>query len=342
MPQPITQSWEITIPIPFWITNFFHIKRGLLITPDITILAHREIEEFNSFIIKIIFRWRTEEAFLLHPIEDLRIVLGYLWPNWYYQTPEEETAHTPSTVFLATGVTASGFTTLVNPQSSPQSLHEVPLPEQREELPELPGTADYNRQVAALWERVEEHNRQVQQLLVSVTQRLDNLLTHIWSGGNLDKTAFAEGNITYCQLCNIDWSTSPHLYSELSHHTDDNYEPPCLEDFDSQEEEEGEEESPMPIPDLSGTHSRILPSDTNSEEQSSESMSDRLERHNCGRNVPTEDNTRVRVTLESEHQQNLLNRVADMRTKLPNSYFFLIFILALLHFLTYIHFLCTS
>ena len=81
MPQPITQSWEITIPIPFWITNFFHIERGLLITFDITISAHREIEEFNSFIIEIVLRQRTEEAFLLHPIEDSRIDLGYLWPN---------------------------------------------------------------------------------------------------------------------------------------------------------------------------------------------------------------------------------------------------------------------
>ena len=111
-------------------------------------------------------------------------------------------------------------------------------------------------------------------------QRLEDLLTHIWSGENLDEITFAEGNITYCQLHNIDWSTNPHLYSELSHHMDDNYKPPCLEDFNSQEEEEeGEEESPLPIPDPSGTHSRIPQSDTNSEEQSSESMSDGLKRH---------------------------------------------------------------
>ena len=150
MPQPITQSWEITIPIPFWIINFFHIERGLLITFDITISAHREIEEFNSFIIEIVFRQRTEEAFLLHPIKDSRIVLGYLWPNRYYQTQEEETARAPSRVSQATGVTASGFTTPVDSPSSPQSLHEVPLPETIEELPELQGIVDYNRHVAAL------------------------------------------------------------------------------------------------------------------------------------------------------------------------------------------------
>ena len=40
------------------------------------------------------------------------------------------------------------------------------------------------------------------------------------------------------------------------------------------------------------------------------------------------------------HKQELLNGVADMRTKLLNSYFFLMYILVLLHFLTYIWFLC--
>ena len=85
------------------------------------------------------------KLFLPHPIEDLRIVLGYLWPNRYYQTPEEETAHAPSRVSLATGVTALRETTPVDPPSSPESLHKVPLPEQIEELPELPGIADYNR-----------------------------------------------------------------------------------------------------------------------------------------------------------------------------------------------------
>ena len=142
-----------------------------------------------------------------------------------------------------------------------------------------------------------EHNHQVQQLPVLATQRLDDLLTHIWSGDNLDKIIFTEGNITYHQLHNIDWSTNPHLYSQLSHHTDDNYKPPCLEDFDSQEEEEGGEESPLPIPGPSGTHLRILPSDINLEEESSKSMSDRLERH-LGTIV--EETFQLRTTPELE------------------------------------------
>ena len=49
MPQPITQAWELTIPIPWWILDFFHIERGLLITLETQISAHREDEEDNSF-----------------------------------------------------------------------------------------------------------------------------------------------------------------------------------------------------------------------------------------------------------------------------------------------------
>ena len=77
----------------------------------------------------------------------------------------------------------------------------------------------------------------------------------------------------------MDRKANPHFYTELSNAVDDNYEPPHFEDFDSQEEEEGEEENPLPIPRPSGTHLRILPFECNSEEQSFESMSDRLERH---------------------------------------------------------------
>ena len=79
-------------------------------------------------------------------------------------------------------------------------------------------------------------------------------------------------------------------------------------------------------------------------------------------NIQRENNTRVTVTPEfppaadqapqhipgghpapalradplDMHKQELLNRVVDMRTKLLNFYFFLIFILVLLHFPTYI------
>ena len=105
MSQPISQTWELTVPIPHWILNFFYIEGGLLITFEVTISAHREAEECNTFSITIIFRWRTEGTLTPHPIENLRIVLGYLWPNPYYQVAE--TNHTLSRVSLTTGVTAS-------------------------------------------------------------------------------------------------------------------------------------------------------------------------------------------------------------------------------------------
>ena len=88
-----------------------------------------------------------------------------------------------------------------------------------------------------------------------------------------------EGNITFQQLQNIDWNTNSEFNTELSQEEDDNYEPPCLEDFDSQEEQEREEENPLPIPGPSGTHMRNLHSEHSSGEQSSKSMSARLERH---------------------------------------------------------------
>ena len=77
------------------------------------------------------------------------------------------------------------------------------------------------------------------------------MLTRIQSGINLDKPAFAEGNITFRQLRNINRNENPEFYLESSQHADNNYKPPCHEESDSlaKDEEEGEEESPLPIPD---------------------------------------------------------------------------------------------
>ena len=74
-----------------------------------------------------------------------------MWPNPYYQTPEEETAHTPSRVSLVSGVTMLWETTPELSPSPEEELREVPLPPPiLPELPELPGIADYNQQVVAL------------------------------------------------------------------------------------------------------------------------------------------------------------------------------------------------
>ena len=102
-----------------------------------------------------------------------------------------------------------------------------------------------------LRQRVEAQNQRTRELGLTASQWLDAVLTHVQSGINLDEPAFAEGNITFHQLRNIDHNENPQFYSELSQHVDDNYEPPRHEESDSQdeEEEEGEEEIPLPIPD---------------------------------------------------------------------------------------------
>ena len=145
MPQPITQAWELTIPIPWWILDFYHIERGLLITLEITISAHRETEEDNSFSIKIYFRRVIEGTQIPQTIEDSRIVFGYLWPNPYYQTPETDTAHAPSRVSLEQGELPTGFSSPAPSPPPPEELQEVLLPPpELPELPGLPGISDFS------------------------------------------------------------------------------------------------------------------------------------------------------------------------------------------------------
>ena len=188
----------------------------------------------------------------------------------------------PSRGSSAEEETASGETTPVDPPSPPQELHEVLLPPPMlPELPELPGIAEFNKRTEALCLCVEEHNQQIRARPPAVRAHLAALLAHIWSGENLDKVAFPEGNITYRQLRWIDQSSNPHLYTEASTLADADYQPPRYQDKNSQgeeeEEEEAEEEHPLQIPDPSGTHLRILHSEYNSEESSSERLRESLE-----------------------------------------------------------------
>ena len=112
---------------------------------------------------------------------------------------------------------------------------------------------------------------------------------------------------------------------------DDNFEPPHLEDFDSQEEEEVEEESPHtrpfrnPLEDPAIRHQlrrAIL--------QEHMRQSGETPWNNLGRNVPTEDNTGVRVAPEWPPQVNLacdqrvptaqpdvVNKMAEHQQKSP-------------------------
>ena len=174
-------------------------------------------EEFNSFAIGIFFRRRTERSLPPHLIKELRIVLGYQWPNPYYQIEEDLIVHTPSRGSSATGVTASGTTTPVDPptEEEQQQLHKIPLPpDPLPELPGLPSVSDINHRTAELRERIEAHNQSLQEQPSTPRQHLVALLIRIQSRINLDEVAFSEGNITYNQLWRIDQLSNPHLYTK--------------------------------------------------------------------------------------------------------------------------------
>ena len=146
-------------------------------------------------------------------------------------------------------------------------------------LPPLPPVEEYRQRVEALQRRITAHNHHLQQLPIAADQRVEQLLAHIQSGIDLNQIAFREGNITYWNLRNLDQNANPQFYTNSSDAADDNYEQPYLEDSEHWGEEEEEEESPLPIPGSSGSHSRIPESEHNSDEQSSENTSNRLERH---------------------------------------------------------------
>ena len=282
MPQPITQAWELTIPIPWWILYFYHIERGLLITLEVEISAHRETEEDNSFSLIIYFRWVIEGTTIPQTIESSRIIFGYLWPNPYYQIPETETAHAPSRVSLELGELPTGFSSPAPSPSPLEELTEVPqLPPELPKLPGLPGTSEFNQRVANLWQRIKAQNQRTRELGLTAEQWLDTVLTCVRLGFNLDEPAFAEGNITFCQLRNINHNKNPQFYSESSQHADDNCEPPCHEESDSpdKDKEEGEEVIPLPIPDWMRINSPIPSLEQGSSEQFSNNTRESLERH---------------------------------------------------------------
>ena len=204
-----------------------------MITFHITISAHRTEEEYNSFAVGIFFRCRIEGSLPPHRIEESRIVLGYQWPNLYYQIEEDLIVRTPSRGSSAKGVTASGTTTLVDPPSEEEveELHEIPLPpEPLPEIPRLLSISDINRRTEELRQRIEAHNRSLREQPPTPIQRLAAILTRIRFGINLDEIAFQEGNIKFRQLRRIDQGQNPHLYTEVSLQEDANYEPPCYQD----------------------------------------------------------------------------------------------------------------
>ena len=129
MPHPISQTWELTIPIHHWILAFFHIKGGLLITFEVAISAHQTLESYNTFAVEITFCWHLNILYP-HQIKESRILLGYLWPNLYYQVNEEDIICVKSRVPLTTRVTASGDSTYADTPSLPSTPNIFPQAEQ--------------------------------------------------------------------------------------------------------------------------------------------------------------------------------------------------------------------
>ena len=162
-----------------------------MITFKVTISAHQETEEFNSFILEVNFRWQSERSIPPCTIEESEIVFGYLWPNQYYKIDKNLIVRT-----LSRGSSTTGSITPVDPESpelTEVQLPPLPIPE----IPEIPGIAEFNRRTKALRQRIKDHNHQIRELPLTPEQRLKSILTQIRSGENLDELAFSEGNITY-------------------------------------------------------------------------------------------------------------------------------------------------
>ena len=185
-------------------------------------------------------------------IEESRIVLGYQWPNLYYQIKEDLIVHTPSRGSSVTGVRTSGTTTPVDLPSEEEELHKIPLPpDPLPDIPGLPSISNINRRTAELRQRIEAHNQSLWEQPSTSRQHLAALLTCIQSRVNLNELAFSEGNIMYRQLRRIDQSSNPHLYTEVSLQEDAAYQPPRYQDnqdeAEAEEEVEVEEQQPLPV-----------------------------------------------------------------------------------------------
>ena len=122
VPHPITRIWEFSIPIPNQILAFLHIEEGLIINFEVTISAHQTEDYYNTFCIEISFR-QYQNIVYPHIVEIPRIVLGYLWPNPYYQVNEEEITQNGCLVFRTSKFHCYQEWSLLVTPSIPEIMH---------------------------------------------------------------------------------------------------------------------------------------------------------------------------------------------------------------------------
>ena len=231
--------WEFTIPIPHWILTFFHIKGGLLVRIEVSILAHNLEDVYNIFRIEVSFIWYSHISFPQH-IEESRIIFRYLWLNWFYQEDTERACHMPSRVSLTTGVTAWENSTHFNTPELPSSPEPIIPPNHFTLGLQVPSTSS-SQSRPPNWNRPP----------FTADLTVDQIFAQIRSGVDLDQLTFWEGNITFCNLHNIDCDANPRFYNELFNTVDHSFEKTSHKETENEEEEE--ELHPLPVPDWSLT-----------------------------------------------------------------------------------------
>ena len=176
MPHPTAITWKFSIPIPHWILAFLYIEGGLIIKFKVTISAHQTTDFYNTWIL------------FPHHGEESRIVLGYLWPNCFYQ---EEIIYASSRVSLSTGVIASEY---------PTHLNTPPLPSPPEILPQVELLVSPNHFTSGL--QIPSDSPSLSRLTnfnqppFAADLTVDQVLAQIRSGVNPDLLTFQEDNIT--------------------------------------------------------------------------------------------------------------------------------------------------
>ena len=206
----------------------------------------------------------------------------------------------------------------------------------------------------------------------SIAEELSQTLNWVWQswGTELDQFTFREGRLTYHQLQQIDWINHPNLYSETTGAAVVGRSSQFWEDNQHREGEEQEEqleEEQEPLQHHLRTPELTQQEDTYNKTQISEgslTTSIRSESWLTEQTpiiwFPNEEDWTLWLNeqldrvfhwnlpgtlyhqedVQKAHHRGLTLRVADTRTQLLDSYFFLVYMITFLLFITYIRLLC--